>query len=171
VDGIEHCTCFTAAGMVTPPELAERIAAARIPVCPTVGRHLDAPIPPRIQEMLERTGLTWERRVAQVGELHRAGVRLISGGDSGINPAKPHGILPVAVADLVAAGMSPAAAPASTTGAAADACRLAGRTGRLRPGLAADLLVVDGNPLRDIGALRAVRTVVARGRETDPGPA
>jgi imidazolonepropionase-like amidohydrolase len=39
-----------------------------------------------------------------------------------------------------------------------------GRTGRLRRGLAADLLIVDGDPLTDPTELRDVRTVVARGR-------
>jgi imidazolonepropionase-like amidohydrolase len=37
-------------------------------------------------------------------------------------------------------------------------------SGRLRAGLAADLLIVDGNPMTDPTALRNVRTVVARGR-------
>ena len=170
VDGIEHCTCFTASGLRAPPELAERIAAAQIPVCPTLGRRPDVPIPPQIQAALERTGSTWEMVLVQAGRLRRAGVRLISGDDAGINPAKPHGILPISVANLVEVGMAPAAALASATGDAADACRLAGRTGRLRPGLAADLLIVDGNPLVDIGALHAVRTVVARGREVDLAP-
>jgi imidazolonepropionase-like amidohydrolase len=39
------------------------------------------------------------------------------------------------------------------------------RTGRLAPGLDADLLVVDGDPVTDPGALERVRLVVCRGRE------
>ena len=50
------------------------------------------------------------------------------------------------------------------TGAAADAVGLGDRTGRLRPGYDADLLVVGGDPLADLRALRDVRLVVARGR-------
>jgi imidazolonepropionase-like amidohydrolase len=40
-----------------------------------------------------------------------------------------------------------------------------GRTGSLAVGLDADLLVVDGDPLTDITALRDVRLVVSRGRK------
>ena len=46
VDGIEHCTCITPDGIRMPPELAERIAAAGIPVCPTLGKARDAAFVP-----------------------------------------------------------------------------------------------------------------------------
>jgi imidazolonepropionase-like amidohydrolase len=90
-------------------------------------------------------------------------VALIAGVDSGINPAKRHGVLPEAVIELVDTGASVSAALGGATSRAADACGLAGRTGRLRAGLAADLLIVDGNPFTDITALRTPVTVVARG--------
>ena len=38
-----------------------------------------------------------------------------------------------------------------------------GETGSLRAGLSADVLIVDGNPLRDLGALGKPRAVYARG--------
>jgi imidazolonepropionase-like amidohydrolase len=37
--------------------------------------------------------------------------------------------------------------------------------GALRPGMRADILAVDGDPLRDIGVMRSVRHVIARGRQ------
>ena len=165
VDGIEHCSCVTAQGIRTPPELAERIAAAGIAVCPTLGRDLSAPPPPQVLAVMARTGMTWQGRLEQVGELHRAGVTLVSGADSGISPGKPHGVMPVAVSDLVESGVPALAALASATGVAADACRLGHRTGRLRAGLDADLLLVHGNPMADVTSLRAVALVVSRGRE------
>jgi imidazolonepropionase-like amidohydrolase len=78
--------------------------------------------------------------------------------------AKPHGVLREAVIDLTESSISAEEALASATGRAADAIGLGDRTGRLRAGLAADLLIVDGNPMTDPTALRNVRTVVARGR-------
>nr|WP_246214645.1 amidohydrolase family protein [Modestobacter muralis] len=164
-DGIEHCSCMTAQGTRTPPELAERIAAAGIAVCPTLGRDLSAQPPPQILAVMARTGMTWQGRLEQVGELHRAGVTLVSGADSGISAGKPHGVLPVAVSDLVESGVPPSAALASATSIAADACRLGHRTGRLRRGLDADLLLVHGDPMTDVTALRTVALVVSRGRE------
>jgi imidazolonepropionase-like amidohydrolase len=169
VDGIEHCSCIGESGMHTPPELGAALAAAGIAVCPTLGHDLTvlAALPPALVAVAERSGATIAQRLAQVGELHRAGVTLISGADSGINPVKSHGILPRAVVELVTAGVPPTAALASATGQAARACGLADRTGRLRAGLDADLLIVDGDPTTDITAIGNVRAVVSRGRIVD----
>ncbi|MFL6100921.1 MAG: amidohydrolase family protein [Actinomycetales bacterium] len=169
VDTIEHCSGMTAEGLRMPPELADRIAEAGIVVSPTMGTRLRGDPPPHIKALLERTGIRLEDRIPLVGVLIRAGVTIINGGDSGINPAKPHGLLPVSVAELVEAGMTPAQALASATSVATDAIGLGGRTGRLRRGMDADLVLVDGNPLQDIGALHDVRTVVSRGREVPTG--
>jgi imidazolonepropionase-like amidohydrolase len=166
-DGIEHCSCVTDSGFGTPPGLAATMAAAGTWVCPTLGRGLGTQPPPPVLAFMAATGLTFEGRLAQVSELHRAGVTLVSGADSGVSPGKPHGVLPEAVIDLVACGLTPGAALASATSTAARACGVERRTGRLAAGLDADLLVVDGDPLTDIAALRSVRTVVSRGREVD----
>ncbi len=78
--------------MHTPPELAAAIAAAGIMVCPTLGHDLSClagPPSPAMAALAERSGVSVEDRLAQVGDLHRGGVALISGTDSGINPVKP----------------------------------------------------------------------------------
>lgn len=166
VDGIEHCSCLTEQGMRTPPELAAAIAHAGIAVGPTLGHDLDAlaNLPPALQALAERSGVTLEQRLAQIGVLHAAGVSFISGVDSGINPVKRHGLLPSAIVELVTAGVPPTTALASATSHAARACGLTDRTGRLRPGLDADLLLVAGDPTTDITAIGETRLVVSRGR-------
>lgn len=169
VDGVEHCSCLTEGGFHTPPVLAARLAAAGVVVCPTLGADTSGGPPPHIAAFMERMGVTMDDRVRQVGELLHEGVTLVSGGDSGINPGKRHGVLPFAIVDLVAAGASPETALASATGLAARACGLSGRTGRLRSGLDADLLVVGGNAVEDITALHDVRVVVSRGEEVPTG--
>jgi imidazolonepropionase-like amidohydrolase len=170
VDGIEHCSCLTDHGVLTPPRLAAAIAAAGIAVCPTLGHDWDvmASLPPELIALGERIGITVEQRLAQVGELHAAGVSFVSGVDAGINPVKRHGLLPSAIIELVAAGVPPITALASATSKAAEACTLADRTGRLRAGLHADLLLVSGDPTTDITAIRHTRMVVSRGRITSP---
>jgi imidazolonepropionase-like amidohydrolase len=168
VDGIEHCSCFTDRGFATPAALAAELVEARTDVCPTLGRAPGVTPPPQFLAVMARTGMTWERRLAQVTALLDAGVRPVSGTDGGINPGKPHGILAEAVIDLVDAGAPVDLALASATSAAARACGLEARTGRLAAGLDADLLVVDGDPLSHVQALRAVRTVVSRGRSVGP---
>ena len=56
----------------------------------------------------------------------------------------------------------------AATSNAARALGLEDRTGQLLPGLEADLLVVEGDPLRDLSALERPRLVVARGRVFEP---
>lgn len=61
---------------------------------------------------------------------------------------------------MVEAGYPPAEALATATSIAAQACRLAGETGRLAQGYAADMLVVDGDVSTDIAALGSPHLVI-----------
>jgi imidazolonepropionase-like amidohydrolase len=164
VDGIEHCSCAIEGGFAVPPALAGRLVAAGTDVCPTLGRAPGVPAPPQVVAMMARTGMTWERRLAEVSALLRAGIPMVSGTDGGISPAKPHGILAEAVIDLAVCGAPAVESLASATSAAARACGLGDRTGRLSAGRDADLIAVPGDPLADVTALRDVRLVVSRGR-------
>ncbi|WP_239014931.1 amidohydrolase family protein [Streptomyces sp. CdTB01] len=163
VDGIEHCTFLTADSVYVPDDAVAALAAQGIVVCPTIGRAPDAVPPPHLLERLLKAGMDLESRARQVAHAHRAGVTIISGTDGGINPGKPHGILPRAIADLVAGGMAPADALASATSTAADACGLGDRKGHIRVGHDADLIVVDGDPLSDISALRRLDSTILAG--------
>ncbi|TQN42978.1 imidazolonepropionase-like amidohydrolase [Blastococcus colisei] len=165
VDGIEHCSCLTHTGARLPPALAERLVEAGTYVCPTVGRVPGVAPPPHVQARLAAIGSTFEDHLVHVVELVNAGITFLAGTDAGIGPSKRHGLVPMAVADLVACGAPATEALASATGLAARACGLQRRTGRLAVGLEADLLLVDGDPLIDVTALQRPRTVVSRGRE------
>src|SRR5215471_17057728 len=143
--------------------------ASQTAVCPTLG--LDPAMtmtpPPQLLAMLSRMGLTLEQwvqaRAEFAGRLHRAGVRLMSGVDSGINPAKRHGTLPRAVLDLQAAGLTIAQALATATSVAADALGLPGK-GRIAAGRDADLLIVSGDLASDPEALLDPQAVFRAGR-------
>jgi imidazolonepropionase-like amidohydrolase len=170
VDGIEHCSCVTdrGVGQVSAQTLAT-LARSQIAVCPTIGvdpRLMSEP-PPAIKATLDRIGLTIQQLLQHrrdfVGRLHRAGVRLVSGVDSGIGPAKRHGTLPHAVCELVTAGASVAEALATATSAAATACGVGVSKGRLAPGHHADLLVVDGELQTDVTALLRPSAVLLHG--------
>lgn len=167
-DGIEHCGCLTERGIDQPDALLERLAANRIVVCPTMGIAPGASPPPGVLAMQQRTGVTWAARQAMTGALHRAGVTVVSGVDAGIHAGKPHGILAMAIADLIAGGVPAPDALATATSLAAGACGLGDRKGALRAGYDADLVLVDGDPLADIAALRAVRAVYLGGRTIQP---
>ncbi len=168
VDGIEHCSFLTDKGVSQSAEDLARLADAGTAVSPTLGFAGVPPLTPNAAALLDKLGMTIEQvmemRKHQVGRMHAAGVRVVSGSDGGIAAAKPHGLLPGSVAFLVEGGVSTVAALASATSLAAAACGLGDRKGWLRAGYDADLLVVDGDPVADIGALARPTAVFAGGR-------
>jgi imidazolonepropionase-like amidohydrolase len=174
VDGIEHFTCLTETGVVTPDEVLVDVVRAGITVDLTLG--IDASqsppldkMPPGIRGVLERLGLDLETfrttRIGQARRLRDHGVQMVTGTDAGAAPTKRHGAAWRAVLELVAAGYPVADALATATSVAADDLGLADLTGRLRAGLAADLLVVDGDLSTDPEALAHPVAVVVRGAQ------
>jgi imidazolonepropionase-like amidohydrolase len=163
VDAIEHGTFVTETGIEVPDAVVASLVAYSIAVCPTLGRARDVALTPASLELMRKTGMTYEVRVQTVGQLHRAGVYLVSGSDGGINPSRRHGVLPEAVIDLVDGGVCTADALASATSLAAKACGIDDRKGRLVADFDADLLLVDGDPLADITALRNPAAFYVRG--------
>lgn len=100
--------------------------------------------------------------------LHEAGVRVLASTDAP-NPGTAHGVsLHDELALLVRAGLSPAAALRAATADPADVFGLEDR-GRIAEGKRADLVLVDGDPSKDISATRAIRGVWKRGAALDRG--
>jgi imidazolonepropionase-like amidohydrolase len=157
VDGIEHCSFRVGGGREAAPRLIERIAELQIAVCPTVGSTPGAPVRPEMSRLMAEF-------LPILESMHRAGVRLVGGTDAGISPGKPHDVLPYGVEVLAHAGMSNAQALSAATSVAAAACGLDARKGALAVGRDADILVVGGDPLEDVRALRDVRAVYRAGR-------
>ncbi|MFF1451337.1 amidohydrolase family protein [Streptomyces sp. NPDC058274] len=101
--------------------------------------------------------------------MFRLGVPLLAGTDGTGASGHPttHGIsYHGELALLVAAGLTPAEALTAATANPADAFALHDR-GRIAPGLRADLLLVSGNPLDDITALRDITAIWRRGVRVD----
>lgn len=94
---------------------------------------------------------------------HQMGVRVIAGSDSDYSPNDPHRITDE-MFELVGIGMSPMEAIQAATSTSAECLGISKRTGSIRPGLEADLIVLDQNPLADINAVRDVLLVVNDGK-------
>lgn len=66
--------------------------------------------------------------------------------------------------ELVGIGMTPAEAIRAGTVSAAELLGVADRTGKIAPGMEADLLVLDRSPLEDIRAVQDLLVVISNGR-------
>ncbi len=107
----------------------------------------------------ERYHSRMKENIAVIGALHRAGVTIVPGSDTGLLGYGLHRELEL----YVQAGMTPLEAIQSATIVSARAMKLDREVGTVEPGKRADLILVDGNPLENISDIRKVSRVVANG--------
>jgi len=158
VDSIEHGTymddesieLFRETGAyLVPTMLATRASAMRA-----------ASDPGLPEEIRAKTAERPDEKAGQVRRAYEGGVRLAFGTDAAISP---HGGNAEEFGLLVRAGIPPAYAIRMATVHAADLLGLPEEVGRLRPGMAADIVAVRGNPLENIEVLEDVRFVMKDG--------
>jgi imidazolonepropionase-like amidohydrolase len=101
--------------------------------------------------------------LAVIGALHKAGVIIVPGSDTGLVGYGLHRELEL----YVQAGMTPMEAIQSATIVSARAMKLDRDSGTVEVGKRADLILVEGDPLTNIADLRKVSKLVANGRVFD----
>ncbi|WP_181814723.1 amidohydrolase family protein [Sphingomonas aracearum] len=120
----------------------------------------DAPDP-----ILPYDAKRWQIMRDNIARLKAAGIRIGVGTDAGIGGVY-HGPSTLReITWLTKLGLTPAEALASATSVSADILGQAKDHGRIAVGQRADLVLVDGDPDRDIEALWKVRQVFVAGRE------
>ncbi len=148
-------------GKITPG--LEHVVA-RMPVT-TQRQFLMGGLPVSGPEQRAQYRAAYGRLLAMVKALHDAKIPVVLGTDH-IGGLMLHHEM-----DLFArAGIPPAAILQIATIGAARAMRLEGKVGTITPGRRADLAVVDGDPLADIKAIRAVVSTMRAGVVYTSGP-
>ncbi len=94
---------------------------------------------------------------------HRLGVRIVAATDTGYGPNSTT-TLAHELLELVTVGLTPLEALQAATTSAAELFGVEDHTGRIEPGLEADLIVLERNPLLDIGTVQDVLMVVSDGK-------
>jgi hypothetical protein len=130
--------------------------AAKLPV-QLSGAINNTGVPPegevRAKSMLDRFLLT-------IGALHRAGIPIVAGTDQVVPGHSLHRELEL----YVKAGFTPMEAIQAATIVPARIMKMDKELGTVEVGKAADLIIVDGNPLDNISNIRRITTVITGGR-------
>jgi imidazolonepropionase-like amidohydrolase len=100
---------------------------------------------------------------ATIKKARALGIKIVTGGDTdyGANSVTR---ISLEAMHFVELGFTPYEAIRSATVTAAELLGIGERTGTLKPGMEADLIAVEANPLEDIRALQDVTLVVSNGR-------
>ncbi|MFI1970160.1 amidohydrolase family protein [Streptomyces cinnamoneus] len=106
-------------------------------------------------------------RTRLVGEMRRRGVPVLAGTDTGTSYLVPGFALHHELRRLTEAGLTPAQALQAATVEPSRALGTATEAGTVEPGKAADLVVLDADPLHDIRNTLRIDSVLTRGRLID----
>ncbi len=159
-DSIEHGTLLDDESL----RLFRQSRAYYVPTLSTVNGYIERlranpnAYAPDVREKIEwRIGITGQA----LRRAFPAGVRIAFGTDAGVSM---HGRNADEFLLMVQHGMDPMSAIVAATVNAADLLGLAAEVGTIEPGKSADIVAVRGDPLADVGVLRNMSFVMARGR-------
>ncbi|MGH9313616.1 MAG: amidohydrolase family protein, partial [Vicinamibacterales bacterium] len=159
VRSIEHGTYLSDATLTLMKEKGTFLVPTYITVVDVAGPGGDYDE----SALIRRGGHMLLRLRSTIQRAHKMGVKIVTGADTAYGPNSVSRISGE-IAAFVDIGMTPLEAVQAATTRAAELLRLEKTTGAIAAGLDADLIAVDGNPLKDPHVLQDVLLVVSNGR-------
>jgi imidazolonepropionase-like amidohydrolase len=135
-----------------------------------LAQHEDAQglVRERTEEEMAEGRLEFERICRFVGRAHQAGLRIVAGSDTPGPTLLPGASLHEELGLLTGVGLSPREALAAATTVPAALLGRSHHFGAIRPGLAADFVLLDADPLADIANVGRVASTWRDGRPLAP---
>jgi imidazolonepropionase-like amidohydrolase len=115
-----------------------------------------------VDYMIESSRWVMKEKMPRFQKAVRKGVRIAFGTDGG-SPINPHENLEVECRCMIEGGMSAMEVISSLTQKAAHLLQMGDKVGTLEPGKRADIVILEGNPLEDIGQAANVAGVLKDG--------
>jgi len=153
IDSIEH-------GTFLDEEALRMMHDRNVFLVPTLATRIglaESKFPPLVQAKAERAVKQQDTMVKLALSL---GVKIALGTDAAVYP---HGDNAVEFVLMAADGMTPAQSLRAGTSTAAQLLGLQDKLGAIKPGMAADIVAVPGNPIADIKAVQSVIFVMKNG--------
>jgi imidazolonepropionase-like amidohydrolase len=123
------------------------------------------PLAKRTPEEVERARKDFELQASNAMKLRAAGMRIVSGTDTGQTRFLIGYFNQLDLESMVAMGLTPSEAIVAATRDPAEIARI--NAGLVRAGKSADFIVLDANPLEKIGNSRRINQVYLRGQKVD----
>ena len=163
IDTLEHCP-FRAGGTIKYDEgIVEDLVQKGLIVSlamPATWYRLRAE---DMRDVRSHPGHLWEDRYETIRRLHTAGVKLVVSSDQGSTGTRINELALLMAFLVEKVGIPATDVLHGVTGLAAEALGMGDQIGTLQTGKLADIVIVDGNPMEDMGAMQRVHGVIKGG--------
>ena len=163
IDTLEHCP-FRAGGTIEYDEgIVEDLVQKGLIVSlamPATWYRLRAE---DMRDVRSHPGHLWEDRYETIRRLHTAGVRLVVSSDQGSTGTRINELALLMAFLVEKVGIPATDVLHGVTGLAAEALGMGDQIGTLQTGKLADIVIVDGDPMEDMGAMQRVHGVIKGG--------
>ncbi|WP_371185760.1 amidohydrolase family protein [Thalassotalea maritima] len=158
VDSIEHASFLTADAIALAKQYGTVLSMDIYNTEYTLSEGLKNGVP---QENIDKEKQVGQRQRDSFREAVKQGAKIVLGTDAGIYP---HGDNAKQLSRMTQFGMTPLQALQAATINAAELLKWDDKVGQIKPGLLADMIAVQTNPLEDIRVLERVSFVMKDGK-------